>query len=159
LPLQLPPWLAAQDPGESLTPESGHGWTVHAPTHMRLSITRSAHSPADFVQILGDVDLSNTAELDRAASRLIDANASIIYVDLGGVTFLGSTFVAFLAHVCNSAARPTVVLCRPSRMALRVIRMTGLDQSVSVHEGLPPLWPYYAGDPEPPATTAMAHRE
>jgi hypothetical protein len=48
-----------------------------------------------------------------------------------------------------------VVLCRPSRMALRVIRMTGLDQSVSVHEGLPPLWPYYAGDPEP----ASHHRD
>jgi anti-anti-sigma factor len=123
--------------------------TVHAPSHMRLSITRSAHSPADFVQILGDVDLSNTAELDSAASQLIDAKATIIYIDLGGLTFMGSTLVTFLARVGNSEARPSVVLCRPSRMALRVIRMTGLDQFVSVHEGLPPLWPYYAGDPEP----------
>ncbi len=129
--------------------------TVHTPTQMRLSITRSAISPADFVQILGDVDLSNTVELGRAASQLAEANASIIYVDLGGVTFMGSTLVAFLAGVCQSEARPTVALCRPSPMALRVIRMTGLDQSVSVQKGLPPLWPYYAGDPEP----ASHHQE
>lgn len=117
--------------------------TVQAQADMTLSITRSAHSPIDFVQIVGDVDLSNTLELDLAARRLIADDASIIYVDLGGVTFMGSTLVAFLAHVCNSDdARRPMVLCRPSPMALRVVGMTGLDQLASVHAELPPQWPY-----------------
>lgn len=124
--------------------------TAQAPGAMRLSITRSAHGPVDFVQILGDVDLSNTHELDLAASRLIDDQARIIYFDLGGVTFMGSTLVAFLVHVCDSGGdRRPVVLCRPSPMALRVIGMTGLCEFASVHDELPPLWPFYAGDPQP----------
>jgi anti-anti-sigma factor len=144
-----PDWL----PWTPVSPDTGelaNKMTAQAQGAMRLSITRSAHGPVDFVQILGDVDLSNTHELDLAAGRLHDDPASIIYVDLGGVTFMGSTLVAFLVHVCNGGGdRRPVVLCRPSPMALRVIVMTGLDQFASVHEQLPPLWPYYAGDPEP----------
>ena len=124
--------------------------TAHGPGAMTLSITRSAHGPVDFVQILGDVDLSNAHELDLAASRLINDQASAIYVDLGGVTFMGSTLVAFLVHLCTgSEDRKPVVLCRPSPMALRVIAMTGLDEFASVNEDLPPLWPFPAGEPEP----------
>jgi anti-anti-sigma factor len=96
------------------------------------------------------LDVSNIAELDLAASRLIADEASIIYVDLGGVTFIASTLVAFLVQVCNGGGeRRPFVLCRPTRLALRVIRMTGLDEFAIVHAELPLLWPFYAGDPEP----------
>jgi anti-anti-sigma factor len=121
---------------------------AHAPDHMKLSITRSPDSTVDFVQIRGDVDLSNSGELGLAASQLIGDEASIIYVDLGGVTFIGSTLVTFLAHACRSSGnRRPIVVCRPTPMALRVIRMTGLDEFASVRPDLPPLWPHYGSDP------------
>ena len=122
--------------------------SIHAQTQMQLSITRSSDGSADFVQILGDVDLSDSRALGLAARQLIDADASIVYVDLAGTTFMGSTLVAFLVHVANNGrTRRPLVLCRPTPMARRVIHMTGLDELASVRPDLPPLWPDSLGEP------------
>lgn len=116
--------------------------TVHTQDQMSLSITRSPDGSIDFVQIVGDVDLSDSAALGLAARQLIDADAGIIYVDLGATTFMGSTLVAFLVHVGNNdGSGPTLVLCRPTPMALRVIQMTGLDKLANVRSDLPAQWP------------------
>jgi anti-anti-sigma factor len=116
--------------------------TTNTQTHMRLSITSSSDSSADYVQILGDVDLSDSRALSVAAQQLITGDPRAVYVDLAGTTFMGSTLVAFLVHVANNgSARRPMVLCRPTAMALRVIQMTGLDQLATVQPDLPPLWP------------------
>ncbi len=122
--------------------------TIYTQAQMRLSITRSADNTADFVQILGDVDLSDSRALGLAARQLIDAAATVVYVDLAGTTFMGSTLVAFLVHVGNNGKdRRPLVLCRPSPMALRVIHMTGLDELASVQPDLPPSWPDTLSEP------------
>ncbi len=122
--------------------------TIYTQAQMRLSITRSADDTADFVQILGDVDLSDSRALGLAARQLIDAAATVVYVDLAGTTFMGSTLVAFLVHVGNNGKdRRPLVLCRPSPMALRVIHMTGLDELASVQQDLPPSWPDTLSEP------------
>jgi anti-anti-sigma factor len=122
--------------------------TLHPQAQMRLSITRSPDNSADFVQILGDVDLSDSRALGLAARQLIDADAAVIYVDLAGTTFMGSTLVAFLVHVGNNGrARRPLVLCRPTAMARRVIEMTGLDELATVRSDLPPAWPATLDDP------------
>jgi anti-sigma B factor antagonist len=110
---------------------------------MSLSITRPADSSVDYVQILGDVDLSNTDELNAAAIRLIDADGDSICVDLGGITFMDSTLVEFLLHVGGSARHSPrqLVLCRPRPMARRVIQVTGLEDVATVQADLPALWP------------------
>jgi anti-anti-sigma factor len=93
---------------------------------MRLSITASVDGAVDFVRISGDVDMSDARALGLAAQRLIVANASLVYVDLGGITFMGSTLAGFLVHIANSGrVRRPLVLCRPTPMASRVIQMTG----------------------------------
>ena len=121
---------------------------TYSQTHMRLSITKSLENSADFVQILGDVDLSDSRALSVAARQLFDGAAGTVYVDLGGTTFMGSTLVAFLVHVGkNGAHRRPLVLCRPTTMALRVIHMTGLDELASVRCDLPPLWPDILAEP------------
>jgi anti-anti-sigma factor len=122
--------------------------TIYTQAQMRLSITRSADNTANFVQILGDVDLSDSRALGLAARQLIDAAATVVYVDLAGTTFMGSTLVAFLVHVGNNGKdRRPLVLCRPSPMALRVIHMTGLDELASVQPDLPPSWPDTLSEP------------
>jgi hypothetical protein len=123
---------------------------IHSLDHMRLSITTSVDRSADFVRILGDVDLSDSHALGLAARQLIDADASIIYVDLGGTTFMGSTLVAFLVQLGNNGRtlRP-LVLCRPTSAALRVIHMTGLDELASIRSDLPDAWPEGAAEPDP----------
>jgi anti-anti-sigma factor len=122
--------------------------TVHGQAQMRLSITRSVDNVADYVQILGDVDLSDSRALGLAAQQLIDADAGTVYVDLAGTTFIGSTLVAFLVHVgSNGHARRPLVLCRPTAMARRVIEMTGLDELATVQPDLPPEWPDMLDEP------------
>jgi anti-anti-sigma factor len=113
--------------------------------HMRLTITASPDGCADYVRIRGDVDLSDSRGLGLAAQRLIAANADLVYVDLGGVTFMGSTLAGFLVHVVNSRRkRRRVILCHPTPMARRVIQMTGLDKLANVRSDLP-WWPDDAG--------------
>jgi anti-anti-sigma factor len=107
--------------------------------HMTLSITTSSDSSVDFVRIQGDVDLSEAAALGLAARQLCGADARLIYVDLGGTTFMGSTLAGFLVQVGNSGR--ALVLCRPTSAARRVIHMTGLDELMGVQPDLPALWP------------------
>jgi anti-sigma B factor antagonist len=113
------------------------------PDQMSLSITRPANSSVDYVQILGDVDLSNSDALAAAARRIIDDGGDSICVDLGGITFMDSTLVEFLLHVRASEGRSPrhLVLCRPRPMARRVIEVTGLEDLATVQSDLPALWP------------------
>jgi anti-anti-sigma factor len=94
-----------------------------------------------YVRICGDVDLSDSRGLGIAAQRLIAANAGLVYVDLGGITFMGSTLVGFLVHVAESGRpRRRLVLCRPTPMARLVIEISGVDEVASVRSDLP-SWP------------------
>lgn len=110
---------------------------------MRLSITRPPDSSVVFVRIVGDVDLSDTKALEVAATQLLEVPGSVTYVDLGGATLLGSTLVAFLMHLADARGRirRPLVLCRPTPLADRVIRITGLDLVAEVRPDLPSEWP------------------
>ena len=124
--------------------------TIHAREGVSLSITRPPGSTVDYVQIRGDVDLADSPALGLAARALIDADASLLYVDLGTTTLMSSPLVAFLVHISGRHGRPhrPMVLCRPTPTALKVIKMTGLDLVASIRQDLPPLWP----DPAPAET-------
>jgi anti-anti-sigma factor len=120
--------------------------SVHTQDQMRLSIARPPDSSVECVQIQGDVDLSDCRALGLAARHLIDGDASTIYVDLGGVTFMGSNLVGFLVQVGNavSDARRHLVLCRPRPMVRKVIHLNGLELFASVYPDLPNFWPHIA---------------
>jgi anti-anti-sigma factor len=110
--------------------------------HMRLSVTPSADGSVDFVRILGDVDLSSSIELDLAAGRLIESPSRVVYVDLAGTTFMGSTLISFLVRVgAEGRDDRSLVLCRPTPAARRVIHMTLLDELAEVRPDLPHPWP------------------
>jgi anti-anti-sigma factor len=123
-------------------PRKSAAMRIHSLDQMRLSITTSSDGSVDFVRILGDVDMSDAHALGLAARQLVDADARLIYVDLGGTTFMGSTLVSFLVQLANHGrtGRP-LVLCRPTSAALRVIHMTGLDTLTSIRPDLPDPWP------------------
>lgn len=108
---------------------------------MQISITASPDGSGDFVRIRGEVDLSDARELGLAAQRLIAANAGLVYVDLGGITFMGSTMIGFLVHIANSGrVRRQLILCRPTPMARRVIGLTDLATLATLRADLP-SWP------------------
>ena len=120
--------------------------TIHSQQQMRLSITRPHDSNVVFVRIVGDVDLSDAQALGVAARQLLEAPGSVTYVDLGGATLMGSTLVAFLMHLADARGRVQrpLVLCRPTPLGDRVIRITGLDMVAEVRPDLPSDWPEVA---------------
>jgi anti-anti-sigma factor len=105
---------------------------------MTLSIARPKGDAVNYVQIRGDVDLSEAEALDRAAALLQDGGG--VCVDLGGTTFMDSTLVQFLEDLGNGVGG--LVICRPGPMASRLIHLTGLDTVASVRADLPPDWPH-----------------
>jgi anti-anti-sigma regulatory factor len=117
--------------------------TLPTQEHMLLSVTRPSDSTIAFVRIVGDVDLSDTDALDLAARQLLAVPASVTYVDLGGASLVGSTLVAFLLHLADArgAIRRPLVLCRPTLLGRKVIRITGLDQVAEIWPDLPSDWP------------------
>jgi anti-anti-sigma factor len=114
---------------------------------MQLSIATSPDRCVDFVRIIGDVDLSNVAQLDRAAEQLGGSLATTTYADLGGTTFMGSTLVGFLVRIADvGIAARSLILCRPTPSAYRVIQMTRLEELARIRPDLPPDWPAIADD-------------
>ena len=111
--------------------------TTMSHDRMTLSIARPRGGAVDYVQIRGDVDLSEAEALDRAAALLQEGGG--VCVDLGGTTFMDSTLVQFLEDLGNGAG--DLVICRPGPMATRLIHLTGLDAVASVRADLPPHWP------------------
>ena len=117
---------------------------------MTLSITTVADGSVDFVRILGDVDLSDTEQLGLAAQQLISDRAGVVYVDLAGTTYMGSTLLGFLTRLgTDGLARRPLVLCRPRAAARRMIHLTGLDEFTTVRPDLPRQWPPDAMQSEP----------
>jgi anti-anti-sigma factor len=113
--------------------------TTMSHDRMTLSIARPRGGAVDYVQIRGDVDLSEAEALDRAAALLQDGAGGGVCVDLGGTTFMDSTLVQFLEDLGNGTRE--LVICRPGPMATRLIHLTGLDALASVRADLPPHWP------------------
>jgi anti-anti-sigma factor len=107
---------------------------------MTLSITRPEDGTVDYVEIVGDVDLSDVEELCRVAAQLHDGAGAGVCVDLGGTTFMDSTLVQFLEDLGDDGAGH-LVICRPGPMASRLIHLTGLDTVASVRADLPAQWP------------------
>jgi len=97
------------------------------------------------VRMSGDVDASDDQDLALAGPRIRGPGAHTVFLDVGPVTFFGSTLVNFLVRLVNSAPGGQVVLCRPNPMARRVVGALSLPSQISTRPDLPPEWV------EPPA--------
>ncbi|HEV7362530.1 MAG TPA: STAS domain-containing protein [Mycobacterium sp.] len=90
------------------------------------------------VHISGDVDMASEADLAQVMTHLHNGQRRTIYIDLGGVTFAGTTLLTFIAKVyAIGGERTTLVLCRPSPATRRLIELTGLDAIATIRDDLP----------------------
>lgn len=92
------------------------------------------------VRVCGDVDYSDTWELSVATPRIRETGAHTVYLDVGEVTFFGSTIVNFLVHLLTVGPASRVIVCRPTSMARRVVGSLSLPEEISMRADLPPEW-------------------
>lgn len=82
------------------------------------------------VEVAGEIDLATAGELGAALEPLLASGDGPVVIDVGGVSFIDSSGLAVLAHAAASG-RP-VVLRHPSKIVVRVIETTGLDQVITL---------------------------
>ena len=100
------------------------------------------------VRMAGDVDIADQRELSLAETSIRGPGAQRVILDVGPVTFFGSTLVNFLVHLVEKAPGGQVVLCRPSPIARRVLGALTLPGQISIRPDLPPEWV----EPAPPSS-------
>ncbi len=95
---------------------------------MNVVTAGSARNPV--VSLSGEIDVANSVQVRSALSRLVDAGATNLTVDLTDVTFIDSSglgvFVAIFKRL-RSSREGTLRLVRPSGSVRKVFEITGLD--------------------------------
>lgn len=112
--------------------------TVDVPTESRGGVL--------CVRMSGDVDLADNWALALVAPRVRATGAHTIFLDVGPVTFFGSTMVNFIVHLLDPGSGSRIVVCQPSPTARRVVAALTLPEEISMRLDLPPEWV------EPPTT-------
>jgi anti-sigma B factor antagonist len=89
------------------------------------------------VQLFGELDLISAPCLEQRLDQLRRDSARLITLDLSGVEFLAAAGLSVFigANQAQQAAGGRLLLTRPTRMAGRVLAMTGLDTMVSLPRG------------------------
>jgi len=107
---------------------------------MTIDVPRQSRGGVLCVRMSGDVDLSDNWDLSLVTPRIRETGAHTVYLDVGPVTFFGTTVVNFIVHLLNAGPGSRIVVCRPSPMARRVVAALPLPSQISMRPDLPPEW-------------------
>lgn len=89
------------------------------------------------VQLVGELDLYNAPELRTALLEVCAEEPERLVIDLGRVDFVDSTALGVLIEARTKLAnRRSFLLAAPGRETHRALRISGLDQHLSVHESV-----------------------
>ena len=87
------------------------------------------------VHLVGELDLYNAPEVRKALLDVCAEDPERLVIDLGGVDFVDSTALGVLIEARTRLAnRRSFLLAAPGLETHRALRISGLDQHLSVHE-------------------------
>jgi anti-sigma B factor antagonist len=100
-----------------------------------LGLEHHIHDTVDVVTVVGDIDLYSAPKLREMLHRLLDGHPHDVVIDLSGVPFMDSMALGVLLGALKRArlAGGTVRLAGPNALATKVLRITGLIKSFSIH--------------------------
>ncbi|MFL6023720.1 MAG: STAS domain-containing protein [Marmoricola sp.] len=83
------------------------------------------------ITLAGEVDIATVGDFLDAAQQCLAGNATLIEVDLGGVTFIDSSGLGALVRLRNQARSrgADVALVRVPETVARVLEVTGLAEA------------------------------
>lgn len=104
------------------------------PRACALDVTVRRMGSSQLLIVVGEVDLTTHAVLVNEITRGLDTRPEALVLDLNAVTFLGSVGLAALIDAHRRGAPDTAVrIVAAGRAPLRALRMTGLDQLLSIY--------------------------
>jgi len=110
------------------------------PSRMTVDVPAQSRRGVLCVRMSGDVDLSDNWDLSLLTPRIRETGAHTIFLDVGPVTWFGTTMVNFIVHLLNAGPGSRIVICRPSPIACRVVAALPLPSQISMRPDLPPEW-------------------
>jgi len=116
-----------------------------------LSTTRAGACAV--VSVGGEIDPGTASELSNAALSAMQEIGPSLVLDLSGVTFMDSTGLKVLLAVHQRAqlAGGRLVLAGATRPVLRVVSITGLDETFDVRDNVEEAVAAFTGE-EPAAS-------
>ncbi|MEV0274853.1 STAS domain-containing protein [Streptomyces sp. NPDC050610] len=91
------------------------------------------------IELYGELDIWSTVTLAGHVESLLDRSCPDVVVDLRAVTFLDASGLRMLLRIKHQVADKggALRIVRPSPRVWRVLRLTRLDRSFTVLDGLP----------------------
>ena len=93
------------------------------------------------ISVRGELDLSNAAELEPALEEAIGSGRGSVLIDLSECEFIDSTGIALIVRAwqrLDAAAggdgSGRLAICSDNAQVRRVLEITGLEHSMSIHE-------------------------
>lgn len=101
------------------------------------SVTRPADDTA-LLTVEGEIDTLTVPRFVTAIAQLVGESATLLVVDLTGVTFMGSSGLAALVQAAHDAERSDrrIRIVAQGRPVLRPLQITGTDQLFDIHSDL-----------------------
>ena len=103
---------------------------------MKVSV-ESASDIAKLITLDGRLDAAGTQEAEEQFNAAVAAGPNVI-VDLGKVPFIASVGIRLLVTGTQTQASlgGKMVLMNPDEVTRKILKTTGIDQLVPVHNGL-----------------------
>jgi anti-anti-sigma factor len=108
---------------------------------MDLELSTAPVADRAVVTVIGEVDLESASQLgDHALEALRDVSPNVA-LDLSGVTFMDSTGLKVLLSIQRRAdlASGSFAIAGATRPVLKILALTGLDQTFAIYESLDEL--------------------
>ena len=123
-----------------------------------MDLALSTHQADDLavVTVGGEVDLDTASQLgDHALEAVRDVSPHVV-LDLTGVTFMDSTGLKVLLSIQRRAdlAGGSLAVAGATRSVLKILALTGLDQTFALYDSLDDLPP--APEATPPVSGGAA---
>jgi stage II sporulation protein AA (anti-sigma F factor antagonist) len=99
-----------------------------------FEVILSTDTTRSCAQLRGELDLTTAPRLERLLDELYRDGSRQIILDMSGLEFLGASALSVFVRVDQAlrAAGGELVLTRPSRMASRILSITGLDATLTI---------------------------
>jgi anti-anti-sigma factor len=91
--------------------------------------------------VRGELDMNTAPELERQIDEALDGSTAAIVLDLCECEFIDSTGIALIVRTwqrldrdADGGGQGRVVLCSHNHQVRRLLEITGVESSISMHE-------------------------